>query len=267
MKAFEFLLRIFSWQFLAVALLSQTLDAAIAADTAAEQAMPAEAVATVSPSVSPTDSPNVSPSTHLAQLAAEADVVALVQMRDGDYRYRREFPVSGSAHLKVLIAYKADQPLEMIEVYETGLHPNECYFPNPNVFEEGRRYLVFLRRDPDDKQRYRGLPEGCALDVLVTTDNAYVLRIPVTGIELSDDLQQHAMPMKFADSYARESEELLDSAQREAWLKEGWLTREITEQGPQLIYTQGVSLDTVRNLMGPEGVSLDRHQKRLPEEP
>lgn len=237
-------------RFLLVVLFSQTLNA----DAVSEPATPAEAPASISPSIS------------LAQLAAEADVVALVQMRDGDYRYRREFPVSGSAHLKVLIPYKVDQPLEMIEVYETGLHPNECYFPNPSVFEEGRRYLVFLRRDPEDAQRYRGLRKGCALDVLVTADNAYALRIPVTGIELSDDLQDYAMPMNFADTYARESEELLDSVQREAWLNEGWLKRELTGQGQDLIYTQGVSLDTLRDLMGPEGVSLDRHQKRLRQE-
>lgn len=237
-------------RFLLVVPFSQALNA----DTVSEPATPAEAPASISPSIS------------LAQLAAEADVVALVQMRDGDYRYRREFPVSGSAHLKVLIPYKVDQPLEMIEVYETGLHPNECYFPNPSVFEEGRRYLVFLRRDPDDEQRYRGLRKGCALDVLVTADNAYALRIPVTGIELSDDLQDYAMPLNFADTYARESEELLDSVQREAWLNEGWLRREPTEQGQDLIYTQGVSLDTLRDLMGPEGVSLDRHQKRLRQE-
>jgi len=250
---------LFSSQFLLVFMLSQTPDADAIADTVAEQVKPAETPASISPAKSAAVS--------LAQLASEADVIALVQMRDGDYRYQREFPVSGSAHLKVLIPYKVDRPMEMVEVYETGLHPNECYFPNPDVFEEGRRYLVFLRRDPDDEQRYRGLPMGCALDVLVTADNAYALRMPVTGIKLSDDLEGDARPMNFADSYAHESEELLDSVQREAWLSEGWLKREITEEGQELIYTQGVSLDKVRNLMGPDAVSLDRLQKRILQEP
>jgi len=251
MQVSKHTLRIFSAQFLLLILLSQALNA----DTASERITPSETAAPPSPPIG------------LAQLAAEADVVALVQMRDGEYVYRREFPVSGSAHLKVLIPYKVDQPLEMIEVYETGLHPNECYFPNPSMLEEGRRYLVFLRRDPDDEQRYRGLPAGCALDVLVTSDSGYVLRMPVTGIKLGDDLQQYAIPVDFADPYAHETEESLGPAQREAWLSGGWLKRRYTEQSQEFVYTQGVSLDTVRNLMGPEGVSLDRHQKRPPPQP
>jgi hypothetical protein len=196
----------------------------------------------------------------LAQLAAAADVIALVQMRDGDYRYQREFPISGSAYLKVLIPYKVDQPLDLIDVYERGLHENECYFPNPTVFEEGRRYLVFLRRDPDDPERYRGLPQGCALDVLVTKGNGYALRMPVTGINLSDPLEDLAEPIDWTDPYSQETVETLDSTLRDEWLEKGWLRR----NGDELVYTQGVSLQQLRELMGPEGVSLDRHQKRIP---
>jgi hypothetical protein len=203
----------------------------------------------------------------LAQLAAAADVIALVQMRDGDYRYQRSFPVSGSAHLKVLIPYKVDRPMDMIEVYEIGLHPNECYFPNPSVFEEGRRYLVFLRHDSEVKERYRGLPQGCALDVLVTADNAYALRIPATGIDLSDDLLQLTRKLEFADPYAYVSTEELDSVERDTWLNRGWLRSETSTEGQVFVYTQGIPLNDVRNLLGPDGISMDRHQKRLPTEP
>lgn len=201
----------------------------------------------------------------LEQLATAADVVALVQMRDGDYRYQRDFPVSGSAYLKVLIPYKVDQPLDLIDVYEKGLHANECYFPNPTVFEEGRRYLVFLRRDPDDPERYRGLPQGCALDVLVTQDNRYALRLPVTGIELSDPLAEMAQDMEFADPYAHETDETLDSLSRDQWLAAGLLRREKTTEGDELVYTRGISLGEVRALFGPEGLTQDRHQRRIPE--
>lgn len=200
----------------------------------------------------------------LAQLASAADVIALVQMRDGDYRYQREFPVSGSAYLKVLIAYKVDQPLDLVEVYEKGLHENECYFPNPTVFEEGRRYLVFLRRDPDDPERYRGLPQGCALDVLVKADNTYALRLPVTGIQLSDPLQGLAKPMEFTDRYARETDETIDSQSRDRWLADGLLRREPTEEGDELVYTKGVSLSDVRPLLGLGGLALDHQQKQFP---
>ncbi len=203
----------------------------------------------------------------LSELAASADVVAVVQMRDGDYRYQRGFPVSGSAYLQMLIPYKVDQALDLVEVYETGLHEHECYFPNPTVFEEGRRYLVFLRRDPDDAERYRGLKEGCALDVLVTADSAYALRIPATGIVLSDPLLDFAKALVFADPYSRETDETLDSVKRDVWLEKGWLRRVTGEDGEELQYTLGVSLEDVRSLMGPDGVSLDWHVKRVLPEP
>jgi hypothetical protein len=203
----------------------------------------------------------------LADLAGLADVVALVQMRDGDYRYQREFPVSGSAYLKILIPYKVDRPLDLIEVYETGLHEHECYFPNPNVFEEGRRYLVFLRRDPDHAERYRGLEMGCALDVLVTADSTYALRIPATGIPLADPLPEFAQKLAFSDPYSHETYESLDSAQRDEWLEKGWLRRVKSDQGDELQYTTGIRLEQVRALMGPAGVSLDRHQKRPSPDP
>jgi len=203
------------------------------------------------------------PAISLAELAAASDVVALVQMRDGDYRYQREYPVSGSAHLKVLVPYKVDQPLEFIEVYEHGLHENECYFPDPTVFEEGRRYLVFLKRDPEDEVRYRGLPQGCAIDVLVTKEFGYALRIPVTGIDLADPVLNFAVETSYSDPYAREPEDVLESHLRDQWLAAGWLRRD----GSDLIYTMGVALDEVRALMGPAGVSLDWHQKRFEQEP
>ena len=80
----------------------------------------------------------------LSKLSRKADIVALAQVKDTDYVYTRSFPSEGSAFLKILIAYKPNQPSEeIIEVYETGLHANECYFENPTVFADGRRYLFF----------------------------------------------------------------------------------------------------------------------------
>jgi hypothetical protein len=130
---------------------------------------------------------------NLAQLARDADFVGVAQVRDTDYLRRRDIPVSGSAYLRVLIPYKSAAKSaageELIEVYEKGLHEHECYFPNPSVFEEGRRYLLFLRRDPQHAERYRGFEQGCAIDVLVDSDNRYAVRLPVTGIPLADSLQ------------------------------------------------------------------------------
>lgn len=183
----------------------------------------------------------------LAELAAKADVVALAQAKDTDYLLRRDIPVSGSAYLKILIPYKMDQAADMVEVYEKGLHERECYFPNPTVFEEGRRYLLFLARDIENPERYRGLPEGCALEVLVDSENRYALRYPVTGISLSDSLAGLAQPMTFSDGYAVVDDEELQPAQRAAMLDAGQIRQ---YQPGQWIYTTGIGLARVRELMG-----------------
>lgn len=184
--------------------------------------------------------------TSLASLAASADLVVLAQVRDTDYRLQRAIPVSGSAYLQVLIRYKSDGPVDLIEVYEKGLHPNECYFPNPTVMEEGRRYLVFLKTDPEDATRYRGLAQGCALDVLVNDQNRYALRYPVNGIILSDPLHEVALDMSFNDGYALVDESDLVPADRDAMIAAGDIFRH--SQG-RWKYTRGVPLSRVRELM------------------
>jgi hypothetical protein len=190
----------------------------------------------------------------LAELAMSADLVVLAQVKDTDYFMRRDIPVSGSAYLKVLIPYKVDSPADLIEVYEKGLHDQECYFPNPTVFEEGRRYLLFLVKDPDHEERYRGLLQGCALDVLVDSDNSYALRYPVSGIDLSDPFGELAREMKFGDRYAIVDDEELLPAQREAMLAAGQI---VPYASPELkwIYTKGISLTAVRKLMEPDSLS------------
>ena len=207
------------------------------------------------------------PPISLAELARKADVVMLAQVKDTDYFYRHEYPVSGSAYLKPLLHYKGGQPTDIIEVYEKGLHENECYFPNPTVFEEGRRYLLFLQQDPDEPERYRGLAEGCALDVLVDENNGYVLRYPAAGISLSDPLEELAVEVVFGDPYAIENEDSLSSTERNILLDTGLIRTfdapandtepgilgvpQSRSQGKQWIYTKGIDLTTIRKLMGP----------------
>lgn len=188
----------------------------------------------------------------LTDLAAKSDLVALAQVRDTDYLVRREIPVSGSAYLRVLIPYKTDQAVDIVDVYEKGLHENECYFPNPTVFEEGRRYLLFLVRDPEDPARYRGHPEGCALDVLVDRDNRYALRYPADGIKLSDQLEGLARPMIFSDGYSLVKDEDLPPTARNAMLAAGQLEPAGDDTWR---FTQGIGLTDVRRLIDP--ASLD----------
>ena len=207
------------------------------------------------------------PPISLADLAHKADAVMLAQVKDTDYFYRHEYPVSGSAYLKPLIPYKGGRPMDIIEIYEKGLHENECYFPNPTVFEEGRRYLLFLQRDPDEPERYRGLAEGCALDVLVDENNGYVLKYPASGIRLSDPLKGLANEVVFGDPYALENEDSLSSTERNILLDTGLIRTfefpanetepgvlgvpQSRSQGKQWIYTKGIDLTTIRKLMTP----------------
>jgi hypothetical protein len=206
----------------------------------------------------------------LAKLAAGADLVALAQVRDTDYLTRRDIPVSGSAYLKILIPYKLDGRAELLEIYEKGLHQNECYFPNPTVFEEGRRYLLFLVRDPEEPERYRGLPQGCALDVLVDRQNQYALRYPVTGAKLSDPLGDLATAMRFADPYAVVDDEDLPPALRESMRTAGQIVAyeagktdpgtadwapAAEAPGRQWLYTRGIPLAKVRELIGAEALA------------
>ncbi|MEE4218822.1 MAG: hypothetical protein V2I48_14495 [Xanthomonadales bacterium] len=197
------------------------------------------------------------PAISLSDLAAKSDLVILAQARDTDYFMRREIPVGGSAYLRVLIPYKADPTVDIVQVYEKGLHENECYFPNPTVFEEGRRYLLFLVRDPEEPERYRGQPEGCALEVLVDSNNRYALRYPVTGVRLSDDMAALARPMSFSDSYALVRDQELAPAERNAMLEAG----QIEPHGDETWrYTMGISLGEARRLIAPE--ALEDHSTR-----
>ena len=187
----------------------------------------------------------------LSSLAAKSDLVAVAHVRDTEYTYTRSFPSEGSAFLRLLITYKSDRTAEdIIKVYEKGLHPHECYFESPDVFGEGRRYLVFFRRDHDDPDIYRGLEEGCALEILVTDDNRYALKYPVEGIELTDDLEKLASRFEFRDNNAVVSDESLAPELRNDLLERGLI---VPYQGDYK-YTHGVDLTTARKLISAEAL-------------
>lgn len=197
--------------------------------------------------------------TSLSELASQADLVAVVQVVDTDYIYTRAFPSEGTAILKILIRYKANQADETyVEVYEKGLHPNECYFETPEFYFEGRRHLVFLRLDPDDPELYRGMPQGCALEILVTEDNTYALKYPVEGIQLKDAFDQLATGYGFKDQHALVAEEQLSPAARDELLALGL----IVPYEDQFKYTHGVDLTVVRKLIGREALEARPRAKR-----
>ncbi|NNL00060.1 MAG: hypothetical protein HKO88_13505 [Xanthomonadales bacterium] len=197
----------------------------------------------------------VSPQT-LSALAAKADLVAVAQVKDTDYVFTRSFPSEGSAFLQLLITYKKNKPgEEIVEVYEKGLHPHECYFENPTVLEEGRRFLVFFRLDEEDPEIYRGLPEGCALEILVTGDNRYALKFPLKGMDIADELEQLATEYDFRDSYAVFDDDSISPSEREELLDQGLIR---PYQG-KFKYTHGIDLTTARNLISAEALKSKRN--------
>lgn len=194
----------------------------------------------------------------LQQLAGQADVVAITRVLDTDYAYTRDFPSGGTAFLRVLIPYKMDEVRDIIDVYDYGLHEHECYFPNPSVFEEGRRFLVLARLDPEEPERYRGLDTGCALEVLVTVDNQYAVRVPAEGLEFSDDLRSLAQPLQFQDPYARLARDDIPPEERDALIEQGLLA---WDGDQHVVWTHGVPLSEVRQLMG-DALTADLETRR-----
>lgn len=187
----------------------------------------------------------------LTELAEQADLVAVAQVRDTDYIYTRAFPSEGSAYLKILISYKMNRKGEdLIEVYDKGLHPHECYFEDPAYPDDGRRYLVFLRTDPDDPEIYRGLEKGCALEILVREDSSYALRYPLEGIRISDDVDAIATRMNFKDAKALITEEELLPAERDELLQRGLIER----HQDQFRYTHGIDLTSARQLISADAL-------------
>ncbi len=188
----------------------------------------------------------------LSELARQADLVALVQVMETEYTYARSFPNAGSAYLKILIGYKRKRADgDTIEVYEKGLRLHECYFPNPGSAGTGGRFLVFLRVDPGDPDRYRGLPEGCALQVLVRRDQRYALRYPVDGIAISDPLDTLVKAYRFEDPHAVIDADTIAPQRRNELLARGLIER----YGDDFKYTHGVDLTAARKLIGEAALS------------
>lgn len=184
----------------------------------------------------------------LTQRAAESDLVVLAQLERTDYEYTRGFPVDGRAWFSTLLSYKAPRVVERFIVKESGLKNIECYFPEKIDGEEGARYLLFLVRDPEDG--WRGHPEGCAFEVLVSADNRYALRWPQAafgGQEGRGDevVQALVEAMDFQGPRARIDASELLAHQREARAEAEFMRIE----GSFLLPTRGIELGAFRQLI------------------
>ncbi|MDX1569249.1 MAG: hypothetical protein R3200_02100 [Xanthomonadales bacterium] len=188
----------------------------------------------------------------LAELADEADLIAVVRVEQVDYEKTRSFPSSGSAFLEILIPYKGDVARgDWIEVKEQGLAESACYYPEPDPFVfEGARFLVLLRADPKEEEVYRGVAPACRIPVLVTSENRYAVLYPVKGLDLPEELaerQTYADPAAVVDAtdFTRAQIEELETDYQ----------AEPVERGPfepnnlLYTYTRGIPLGEVRRLM------------------
>lgn len=188
----------------------------------------------------------------LAQLAAGADFIGIVQVDDREYETVRDIPSKGFANLRVLVTYR--HPGEVreapgsVQVYEEGFEKDTCYYPERQ--NEGRRYLVFLQKrtgkTPDGEKRegYEGSRPGCMMPILVTSDNRYALRYPLPGVDVPSDLVRNlvfADPDAFVEAGADLSYTRVDYLVEQGWLREA--------DNDRHVYTKGVYLRDARRLM------------------
>lgn len=186
----------------------------------------------------------------ISDLAAAVDLVALVQVEQTQYKYRRGFPVDGYADLRMLIPYKQDVATELIRVRESGLRDNACYFPRTFLGDEGPRYLVFLaaaENNDADLREYVGHPMGCKLSVLVNREHDYVLRYPLDGnIRLSQPQQEWIKTYDFSDPAAFAGEPELTPGRKQALAER--VDGVVDERGVK--YTRGIHIRHFRELIG-----------------
>lgn len=189
----------------------------------------------------------------LAELAANADLIAIVQVEDTTYEYvRRKFPVKGTGYLKVLLPYKGDaEQGTLIQVPESGLTDTTCYYPRLDLFQvEGARFLAFLSHEKDDV--YKGIAPYCHLPVFVTDSAQYALKFPVPGVAFENlDLVRQ---LQFADPAAYVDTNDMTRMQIEA-LKAEFAQPVPTKPGfppdTRFVYTRGIMLGDVRAAMFP----------------
>ncbi len=153
----------------------------------------------------------------LSHWSQKADLIAVVQVVDTEYRKVRGLPVEGYARLRVLIPYRIPETLRdkpWLEVHARGLDNNQCYYPE--FANEGARLLVFLQLD--DEGRLHGSRPSCALPVYVRDDAGYGLLYPVGGLEIRDvSLVKNCT---FTDPYAWKPLPMLTNAQIERLVEE-----------------------------------------------
>lgn len=176
----------------------------------------------------------------LDTLIAEADLVAVAQLDDTRYQYIRGFPSEGEAWLTALFVYKSTAEVSTIVVYDKGVKGSHCYFPDTDLWQEGNRFLVFLKHT--ENLMYRGLTPVCYLPISVSNDNQYILRMPADNVLIPEVLSQQIDEYKFLDAGSRIDATELNRPERSELIA----TYSMVDEGDTLVYTQGIHITAVR---------------------
>lgn len=190
----------------------------------------------------------------LAELAARADVVAVVQLVHTEYRPRTGPPKAGFALLRVLIPYKRLDRQDLLAVYAEDTDPNPCFYPTEPDADE--RYLVFLHRREDGQ--YQGEAPYCWLPVhVIADDGEYALRWPLAGVRTPPGIEGE--PLIFADRGAHLDPSRLDPAQLAETLSL-WPAEPLPDG--RYRFSQGIRLTVIRPHIFPDGLPPPPHRSR-----
>jgi len=194
-------------------------------------------------------SPQPPPQFHsFAEATGWADLVAIAQVEDIDYKKIRNLNASGTAWLKILVPYKGEvNKDDYIEVKAEGLEDWACYYPDR--INEGERFLVFLKKDKNGL--YSGFKPWCQLQVLLDDQGRYALRypldvkVPVPAAFIQD--------INYNDPHALIDATEWSSLRREEWAKSHFAREIMTEKEAtkhyEMKYTKGIPVEYFRKLM------------------
>lgn len=201
------------------------------------------------------------PLTTPSERAAESDYVVLAQIDVFDYEERRGVPVSGDTWVDVLVRYKVPRPSDRYKIVEKGHGEQKCYFPEADLWNELPRYLLFLVDKSDGEGReVSGHPDGCAVPVVTTTDNKYVVRWPIKHMRFESDVESLVQEFEFhGPGTVIDLENMLGFEREEAI--ERMHLEPVEDRRFRYRYTRGIPLRDFRELLGSENLTRDRIQR------
>ena len=186
-----------------------------------------------------------------AQASQWADLVAVAQVDDIEYEQVRKLNAKGYAFLNILVPYKGASRGEAIAVIATGFDVNVCYYPDRE--NEGERFLVFLKKAPDElKNVYYGFKPFCQMQILLSDLGQYILRTPVdnNSVKIPKELIE---PHQFNDPHAMFDTTLWTGTTRQKYANQYQCniieTEDTFSRYYHLRYTQGVSIYKIRPLL------------------